>query len=59
MNEQKYEKLVEFDLKNKKVENIITYCYKLDTNEMPNNFRLLDISQIIPEYDKNVLFYRK
>lgn len=33
-----------------KIDNVMEECYKLDTNNVPANYRLLPISKIIPDY---------
>jgi len=33
------------------IENIIDECYKLDLNSVPNKYRLLQISKIVPSYN--------
>ncbi len=35
------------------IENIIDECYRLDLNSIPNKYRLLQISKIVPSYNSS------
>lgn len=37
------------------IDNIMTECYKLDINSIPNRYRILPISRIIPTFNAEVL----
>jgi hypothetical protein len=36
-----------------KIENVLDQCYKIDTNSVPAMYRLMRISEIIPDYVSN------
>lgn len=42
------------DYLNIKTSNLLDYCYKLDENQVPNVYRLLDINAIVPGFDYEV-----
>ena len=49
---------IKFEIKSEnistKIDNLLEYCYKEDTNIIPSIYRLLDIDNIIPGFDYEV-----
>jgi hypothetical protein len=45
-----------FEIDGLKTDDILDHCYKLDENEIPFRYRLLNISLLIPNYNEKVVF---